>query len=265
MVIGYDEDRPTEQDYKDFLAEFVNGLQGKVDELSLMIYGSFVRGDYQPGRSDIDALMVFPDDVVIDKYKLRIVSKKLHKALEGRNIPFQITVTDLTTMKDGRFNSFPPSFKPYFEDEGIILLGPDYTSQFRFELPTMDEQGPLTFNLRKSRQGLLFAEHLINTDYVAFIEKFKRSLDGISRGSKQIMDMADDKFRVNRFSALEGLVTTFPNINPGPLEKIKYLYKNLQELDELYKRSEEVTTLWNDSVTFFEEMIKAYVKKFPRS
>jgi predicted nucleotidyltransferase len=261
MLLGYNKKRPTETNYKDFENKLIKGLEKlNLEGLSLMFYGSYVRGDYNPGRSDIDALMVFKNNVVINKKELNLVGKIVHNALKENNVPFQVSVTDIATMKDSRFNTYDESYKDYFCSEGKIVIGPDYRNEFNYELPTMNEQIPVKFNLRKSRINLLFAEHDKNEDYELFLKKFTKTLDSVSRASKQISYFIDGGLRKNRFSAQSSLKKLFPNINPEPLIRIKELYHDLYKLDEIYKNPDQIMPLWNDSLTFFEEMIKEYIK-----
>jgi predicted nucleotidyltransferase len=261
MIIGYNTERPRAENYTDFEKKFVLGLSGlKINGLSLMLYGSYVRGDYVAGRSDIDAVLIFPDDVVIDKQNLHRVSMVLHQALKGNNIPFQVTVTDATTMRDGRFNSYDESFREYFDEEARIT-GTDYRPQITYELPTMNEQVPIRFNLRKTRTGLLFAEHDKNEDYETFLAKFNKSLDAVSRGSKQIIYLIDGELRKNRFSAVKVIGQTFPEVNLELLLRIKQLYNNPHKFDEIYKNPDQVLDLWNSAVTLMEEMIRGYLQR----
>jgi len=120
MVLGYNKKRPTAENYQDFLNKIVGGLES-LSGLSLMLYGSFVRGDYDPGRSDIDAILTFPHDVVIPKDFMHEASVIVHEALKGNNVPFQVSPADVRTMRDGRFNSFTDDFYDYFNQEGIVL------------------------------------------------------------------------------------------------------------------------------------------------
>src|SRR3989344_7727960 len=204
MILGYNKSRPTEKNYKDFMDKLVGGLEKlSINGLSLMIYGSYVRGDYNPGRSDIDAVMTFSDNVIINKQDLGKVARVLHHALKDNNIPFQVSVNDLITMKDGRFNTYDESFKNYFVEEGKIVFGSDYRSDFKYEIPNMNEQTPVRFNLRKARIGLLFAEHDRQEDYDTFLKRFTKTLDSVSRGSKQILSFMDGELRKHRFSAYE--------------------------------------------------------------
>lgn len=266
MVLGYDEPRPKEENYFDFLDKFANGLENLGNkDISLMIYGSFVRGDVDFGRSDIDAILTLPNDVVTDKRIIAQISKIIALSQEGNNIPFQTSLVDLRTMNDGRFNSYDPNFKSYFNEEGRILFGKDYRDGFNFELVSHSDQTALRFNLRRARIGLLTSERVIKKDYPKFLEEFNQTLNSVSRGSKQILGMIDGNLRLNRFSALEEISQVFPEVDITPIKKIKYLYKNLKELDALYNNYSELIKVWEDSVTFFEQMIKAYLDANPRS
>jgi predicted nucleotidyltransferase len=264
MLAGYNQRRPTKENYEDFLSKLVSGLRD-FEGLSLMLYGSHVRGDSVPGRSDIDAVLITPDDVVMDKKRLEGMAHVLNEALKGNPVPFQVTLSDLATMKDGRFNSYNSPFREYFEQEGLVIVGPDYKSEFNYSVPEHPEQGSVTFNLRKARQGLLFAEHDRATDYELFLRRFNKTLDAASRGSKQILFMNDGNLRKNRFSALDEIPQVFPSVDVEPLRRIKHLYHHLDELDRLYTKPTEVMALWNSSVTFFEQMIQAYLKGKPHT
>ena len=268
MLIESVEDEPKKENYEDFLAKLKCGLKILGEEkISLMIYGSYVRGNADFGRSDIDGVLVFPEDVKIDKRKFMQVSKILANAQIGNNIPLDLTPVDLRTMSDGRFASYDSSFKKYFnlEDECKIVYGPDYRNDFKFEFPAMGDQEQLTANLWKSRKMLLLSEYHKRNDPKRFKDDFKDALDKASRGSKQIIGLTDGNLRLSRFSALEDISKTFPQIDVEPLKRIKHLYKNRQELYDIYKNPEEALKVWSESLTFFEEMIKAYLDANPRT
>ncbi len=265
MVLGYDKQRPSEPNYNNFVTKLVGGLEKiACDGLSLMIYGSFVRGDYTPGRSDIDAVLTFPHDVVIEKSLMREISIILYQALMGNNVPFQVAPLDATTMRDGRFNSFTDDFRDYFQSEGRVVVGPDYRGEMVFLGAKTGEESTLSHNLRKSRQALLFSEHDRSEDYRRFLERFNSALNVVSRGSKQVLYLVDGHLRKNRFSALEAIREVFPGINAEPLERIRDLYENLGRLDAIYRKPDELMGVWNSAVTFLEEVIRAYIHKFPR-
>ena len=92
MLIESIEAEPKKENYEDFLAKLKYGLEifGQKD-ISLMIYGSYVRGNADFGRSDIDGVLVFPDDVVVDKRAMSQISRIIANAQIGNNIPLDLT------------------------------------------------------------------------------------------------------------------------------------------------------------------------------
>jgi len=264
MVLGYNQPRPTAKNYKDFMAKLVRGLKGLGDNgLSLMVYGSYVRGDFIVGRSDIDSVLIFPHDVVIPKEFMHEVSVVLYEALRGNNVPFQVCPLDVTIMRDGRFNSFTGDFYAYFQTEGKILVGLDYRSEMVCLKSKTGEESTLSHNLRKTRIALIFAEYYRQEDYERFLERFNGTLNASSRGSKQILSLVDGELRKNRFSALQELRKHFPAVNVEPLERVRYLYHHPKKLDRLYRNPNEVMKVWNSATTFLEELVREYVHKFP--
>ncbi len=268
MVFGYNERRPRKEDYEAFVDKFSKGLEqisGSMpnDELSLMLYGSYVRGDYVPGRSGIDAVLIFPDDVVTDKTATRKISKLLHEILIERNVKFNVTILDLTVMKDGRFNYFTDDCIDYFREEGKIIFGLDCREQMTCLQLKTGEESSLSYNLKEARQALLLAEHDSHADYAGFLQKFNITLDAASRCPKQILYLVDGDIRRNRFSALDELNENFPDISVETLRKIRCLYDNPEKLDRLYEHPHHVLRLQREAVTFMESVIKAYIDKFP--
>ena len=264
MVLGYNKPRPTAENYQDFMTKLISGLKKLGDDgLSLMVYGSYIRGDFTAGRSDIDSALTFPHDVVIPKEFMHEVSVVLYEALRGNNVPFQVCPLDVTIMRDGRFNSFTDDFYDYFQSEGQTLVGPDYRSEIVCLKSKTGEESTLSHNLRKTRIALLFAEHDRQEDYERFLERFNGTLNASSRGSKQILYLVDGELRKNRFSALQELGRHFPAVNVEPLERVRDLYHHPEKLDRLYRNPDEAMKVWNSAATFFEEVIREYVHKFP--
>ncbi|MCD6215651.1 MAG: hypothetical protein J7J92_01085 [Candidatus Aenigmarchaeota archaeon] len=233
-----------------------------------MIYGSYVRGYYHAGRSDLDSVLIFSDDVVIDKKLLHEVSTVVYKALQGKNDSmreiFQVTPLDRTTMLDGRFNSFTDDFCEYFKDEGKTVFGKDYRNEMVCLHKKTGKESRISHNLRKSRQALLFAEYDKREDYEQFLKGFLGTLNTVSRGSKEILSLIDGKIRKDKLSSLTEMCEFFPDVDIEPLERIKDLYYHPTKLDDLYTNQDEVLKLWNSSLSFFEEVIRQYIVKFPR-
>jgi len=129
----------------------------------------------------------------------------------------------------------------------------------------MLDQESVKTNLWMSRRALIMSEWQRQLHYTKFLDGFDTTLRKASRASKQILGMMDGKLRLNRFSALEEIEKIFPQVDISPLKKIRHLFKNLDELDKIYKHPDEVIEIWKSSVTFFEQIIKVYLDANPRS
>ena len=265
MVLGFDEQRPTKADYKRFLRTFAKGLEGiGIDRISLMIYGSYAMGRAVIGRSDIDALLILPGDVVISSEAMEQASRALHEASRENNTPFQVTVSDLETMADGRFNTYDPTFEDYFRKNGRVVIGQDYRSAFRFERPESVAQEKLTHKLRGMRGRRLNRVIERGTGYVPYLESFEATLETASNISRYTMQIVMGEVQVTRFEELPILLQTFPEVNVDPLLRIRRLFRDTAQLDAIYKDEEAVNSLWDSSVSFAEQLVRAYIRKYPR-
>ena len=266
MIPGYNQPRPKKENYEDFEKKLVEGLKGlNIEGISLMFYGSYVRGEYVPGRSDIDAVLEFPDDVVIDKLNFYNCSKVLEESLEGNNVPFQVTVSDRGIDMDGRFNSYTSDFEDYFNEEGVILLGPDMREHMKFEHQKAGDLHKLSFNLRKARLGLILSQYHLKNDYEQLLKDFGKALDITSKAPRQILYLSyPDFWKKNKFSTIGKIRSDFPEVDVEILEKIRGLYSDNEKLDKLYRNVDEMFDLWNSSLTTFEQMIRSYIGKYPK-
>lgn len=264
MLIGYDCKRPEKENYEKFEKKLVSGLNGLgIEGLSLMLYGSYVRKKYDIGRSDIDAVLIFPDDVVTKKRNLFASAKVLAEALRENNIPFQVSIGDPTTIRDGRFNSYMEDFEDYFSKEGKIVVGPDYRCSMKYLELKSNVMHKCSHNLRKARSGLLFSFHDLEFDYENFLRNFRGGLDSAINSTKQIAYLSDMNLRKEKFSSLEFVSMNFPDVDLRPLEIIRHMYKHPRLQDNLEKDPDKVLKLWAASLTTFEQLIREYIKKNP--
>lgn len=265
MIPGYDCPRPTAQNYDHFVEKLTCGLAPLgTTGISLFLYGSYVRGDYIAGRSDIDACIIFPQ-MVIDKLQMQEVSQILHAALQGNPIQFQVSPLDRATIKDGRFNPYDQEFKKYFQHQGRVIVGPDYRDDFSCTEYKKVLETRVAYRLMQVRQTLLFAQHNLATHYSRFLGQCNTAFDYVSGLPREIALLVEGNLYPERFSSLYFLTTHFSEVDTEPFLRIKRMYKNSQELDALYYHPEEITQLLNSSVTFFEEVVHHFVQRFPYS
>lgn len=265
MVIGYDEERPKAEEYALVEKRLKRRLRKSgIEGLSLMLYGSYARGDYTPGLSDMDGIMIFPDDVVLDKNIFYDTAGIVCGAMHGTNVRLDITPTDLAIMRDGRFNSYAPPFARAFAKDGKVIVGPDYRNEISFELPDKIYQNEVREVLRKTRENFLMSVYSMKRNYTGFVDNFQKSLNGISNCSRRMAHMVDGKDREGRFEAVEFLSEVFPEFHYGPLKWIEFLFEKPSELDTVYNDPKGIKRIWGNSLTALEEMIKGYIKMFPK-
>lgn len=264
MILGYDTKRPSTEDYLDFEEQLISEFsRSSLEGSSIMLYGSYVRKEYDAGRSDIGAVLIFSDDVIINKLKLLQCSNILSSILTKNYIPFQVSVNDLTTLKDGRFTTYGEDFEDYFRKERKIIVGPDYFNQITF----MDEKSGVlhiaAFNLRKSRTDLLFSKYHQTHKPETLIKNFERGLSSALNTTKQIAYLTNGELIKNKFNSIGYISDNYPKIKLEVLAQIRYLFKNPTELDSLYLQPDSMITLWTSALNTSEELIREYIKQNP--
>lgn len=265
MLSGYNNSRPTKDQYEDFEGKFVDGLSNLgIEGLSLILYGSYIRGTYIPGRSDIDAWLIMPDEYEIDKKNLLSCAEVLNDAQVGNHIPIQFSVSDLGTARDGRFSAYGKDFEEYFKEEGKILLGPNYLPQFRFDRSKESVLHTSSYNLRKSRQRLLYSRYLQETDPEKFISAFQNSIEVATNCAKHIVYMIDGRLIPDRFSSMRRIKEEFPNTQFEVVDEIRRILGNVEELDSIYQNPDKMRLLWIRALGFQERLIGDYIRKYPR-
>ncbi len=229
--------------------------------ISFFVFGSYLRSDFVAGRSDIDCMLCFPDDVTINKFELMDLARTY---ADAKCQPLQISICDTVTARDGRFNPYNKTFKQYFKSEGSAFFGPNYTPEFSYDQLDHPESEALRYNFRKVRQGLFYAPYLMRQNYAEFLGRFKKALDAVSRGSKQLYFAKTGDFEASRFSALDKVEKEFPGTDMVVLEIIKDYYDHPERLDELYNDGHKVIMTWTAAATCFEQMVRGFIKTVPK-
>lgn len=252
----------TKENYERFLDKFTHGLKGMdYPGLSFMGYGSVFRNKYTPGISDIDGILVFPENIVTDKSRLREVSDIIAFALEHNPIVFQLFPTDKGIIKYPLFNALGSAWEGYLPNETKIILGPDYRPEMKCRDQIPPEAHSIAWNLKKTRTKFLFARYNQDTDYDRFFKGFMSALKSPTSFPKYMHYLMTGKFVADRFSTIDFLKETLPNLDVEPLQKIKKVYSNADYLKKLRDKPEEIIDFWEEIITFFESAIKEFVKK----
>lgn len=261
---AYDLLSATKENYDSFVEKLVSGLKNlRHDGLSLMLHGSYMRGNYIPGVSDIDALLVFPEDVVTDKEKVSEISVVIANALRDNPVDFQVCPLDATIIKNPPFHSLGESWKGYLETSSELVLGPDYRPEFRFMYNVPVEAGTVAHNLRKTRKSILLAEHNKEYNPEKFFRDFMTTLRAVSSCSKQFYFLLKRNLKQERFSGIETLKEILPGLDTEPLERIKRVYSSQKELRRFREFPGDMTHFWHYSLTFLEEQVRQFIREYP--
>jgi len=123
------------EDYDKAVAEFIKNLREELGEHIKAIYvaGSYARGDFVPGRSDIDIYIVLDKrdlsiENKINEIAQRIEEKYLKEVEYYHQAPFSVTITSIEEIKSER-SWLGLGWEYYiFKKEGVLLYGEDIRS-----------------------------------------------------------------------------------------------------------------------------------------
>lgn len=264
-MMKYKKYRPSKEEYDGFIEHLVEEISKKQPKTCFYIYGSYARGDYTVGRSDIDGGIILDSDVITNKTKVMELAKIIKEGLEQNRITPQINLLDRKTNQDGRFMSYTSDYTNYFKEQAKVLSGPNYIDEMHGLESKPSVLNRTAFNFRKIRNGLLYSLDNLETDDKKFVEDFEKSLDVVAGLPKNLVMMVDGKLIPDKFKSVERIKEIFPDVDYGTLEYVIYLLKNPEEIDDLFNDSQEVLRVWQGALTSFEELVKAFIDKYPLS
>jgi hypothetical protein len=253
----------TKQDYDHFVEMFGEDIRKVQPDTCFYLYGSYIRGRADFGRSDLDGGIILNDDVVTDEKKIRELSSFIGICMAETRIPIQFNLMDRETNRDGRFMSYTRGYIDSIKQTAKIVAGPDYVQ----EMNGLDfKSGALyasSFNLRELRNNL-FKSHVIKfEDPDEYSSNFQKSLERASTFPKKMIYLAQDKLVEKKEEALNELQGMFPSLDLSILHEITGLLKSP---DRIYSISNDFQCSFNLSLKALnqsERLIKEYMKKFP--
>ena len=260
----YDKLKANKENYIDFLDKLRKGIESlSYEGLGLIGHGSVFREKYVPGVSDIDMILVYPEDVVTDKEKTRKLSGIIADALDDNPIEFQISPIDATLIREPLFNALGKSWQNYRENGNYEILKGRYDlAQFRFLYSAPPELATVGHNLRKARKALLLSDYYFDKDYERFFKGFFSTLKTASTAAKQLNYILTGNLEPDRFSGIDFIEREFPNLDSRILRGIEIVYQNPKDLIEIRDNPEFQSGFWGEVVTFFEKLIKEFITKY---
>ncbi len=250
------------EDYDGLVRELVLGLSELEQEICFYLYGSYVRGDYRPGVSDIDGGIILEGNYVTNKQLVKKISRIFKEARKKYPIRLQFNLTERGSNKDGRFLSYDKSYTDYIKHEARTLLG---NGQWVQELNGLDFKSgtleSLAFGLRKVRNALL------NWDYIE--EKDEREANELAVNTfnttiavpKRIRYIDEGVLYPKKLSSLNWFKETYPGVNLAPLVDIMSLMYSQESLERAMTDRKGLKELLFLAATFYEEVAREYCKK----
>lgn len=258
-VTGYNLPLAKARDYNKFVRLFSEKIKNSQTDISLIGYGTYFDKTYDVGRSDVDMLVVFPNEFVINKFSLSLVSKSLSESINESNLPsdyLNLIPLDLGSMLDGRLNPFENEY--HLNNHAKVLIGAVDSSKFKYYLPTVSGLHTFRHNITKTRKNALFFPHIYSEDDERAVEGFKKSLDKITSSTRIVMQMMQDNISGKRFD--DGMVRElFPQVDFRTYDYLKKMYRKPKLLSNLYKEQFVMEHILNEGLTFMEELSKAYI------
>jgi hypothetical protein len=229
-----------------------------------MYYGSFARGDFQPGRSDIDGLIVIPGTPITDQTLITELSEAYANALKDNTVKPQFTLTDWTSLTDGTFFDYAGHFARHFEETGMVSNGIDPRPHMTIFESNQTEMLKMGHNFRKHRSGLLTARHNQKTDYTKFLDQYQKCIESTGRLTANMPMLLGESHESRRFAALDTISERFSGrFDPDSIEETKWLYEDLERLDARLRNPKAIERHWLNDHTTYESLCKILMEEQP--
>lgn len=284
MVLGFNERRPTKEEYKQVQNILVNGLKElDIRGLVYLVYGSYARGNPRfnenLGDSDIDGILIFPDEYIINKDNFKRVKQVYQKATRDSTVPLKLSVMDMGVLRDGRFFTYEPQFRRQFLDESKLLVDggwekEDLVNEMNF-IKYFDSKLLLAmWNLRSLRKDFLkfdFEEfdesYRRDYSYISFVKAFNNVLSqpGTLISKIPYWCCGEEYTSIRYGRGFEYMKQEFSHIDFSPAEKSFRLLHNFAELDNIYLNPKEMLYHWEASMTMYEQLVKEYCLRIEKT
>src|SRR3989344_3182449 len=222
---------PSLEDYEYFIQRFSDNISMRHPTTCFYIYGSFIREDFVPGRSDIDGGLILNSNFILPK-------------------------------QDGRFLAYDDTYADFLKIKAEIHAGPDFVREMCGLNYSRDSLRSAAFNLRKVRNGLL--THFL--DRGRNQEKAERNILSsttlLFSTPKKILETIGKELVFENGAFFQAFMEIFPEYNSRQYEKAFSLRRSPQAYFGILDDMNGAFDMSIDFVNATEEMIRLYVKRF---
>jgi hypothetical protein len=258
--------RPKQEEYYGFIDEFSFELSRNFPGVGFGYFGSFNEKRAVYGIADIDGFLIMDSGVVSDKSIVKGLSQILARALSNNPIPLHFNLLDLATISDGRFMSYTADFNEYLREGAKIVCGPHYhlgMNGFDFKSGVLDTA---SFNFSGPggvRNTALYSLDMLQRDYDEFCERIESAIDKVAKFPKKLIWLRSGRIVPGRRESQEILERHLHGIDYFRLDEINNVLDDVRELDGRLEDPEEALRLLYNGLEVMEQMILAYVTKYP--
>lgn len=241
------------------------------DRVSFLIYGSTLDDRLIPGLSDIDAVLFFWNDYVLDSALLARLGEKMRNAFSflhpDSSSLLDVAIIDAGHARDGRFIPYNDNFAKVFDPENgdsKVVHGKNFIDILR-PVELIDPiEARLAFNLQTLRIYLLFGR--CNFKAVNGVNPIRelhvlQQVRSIAR--KVVMLVSPDmKLAKSKCDCLRALKEYLPDVSLEPLFEIENLFENREAVIDILFNGDAMPFLVR-SLECYENILRYIVEKFP--
>ena len=264
---------PKREHYQALVVDIAEKIRGA--NICFYLYGSFTRpNDFVPGRSDIDGGFILDTEFITPKKDVVALSRLLDECLThaeenagispsdpGININFNLM--DRGTNRDGRFLAYDSTYTDHLKNMAHISSGPlVFISEMNGMNYKREALRSAAYNLRKVRNGLLSHVIDLRRNPQRAGRSVLSSMSILVGMPKKLLETLGKELYFENGAFFETFREIFPEYNPEMYQEVREI---MQDPAAYFSIPESANSFdyYARCVTATEEMIGAYVKRFP--
>jgi hypothetical protein len=239
---------------------------------SLLLYGSLCDDRLKPGISDIDLILFFWDEFVLDPAMMCRVSdslmEQLHKIRFDTGWYLDVSILDLGNAKDGRFipynDNFSKVFFPHTGDSELIF-GKPFVGVLNPVSLLDPVESRIAYNLQSLRAYVLFGRCNERWNQGGSAGRELKVFQQVRSLSRKVVDLVNpDQMQIlkDKNKCVIELQKAFPNIDISILAAIETMFRDKDLVIDTILGCKAFPLLVK-ALTCYETILKEAVQRLP--
>ena len=247
--------------YEEFATEVATAVSRDFPDVCFFVYGSFARREHDARKgSDIDGGFIFPGGVVLPQERILDLGRVIEDSHNRHRVKLQLNLLDTTTSQDGRFLSYPDDFTTDIASTGCVLSGPDLRGSLNGLQYKHSSLNSAAFDLRKTRNFLLFAPDHYRINREMFGRKAHSVVSAAVKFPKKVLLLRKNELVTNASEARRSLGDLL-GVDMQDFDQLER-FTTVSEAD-LQRNYALGIALYCGAAGAFERVVQAYLAKFP--